>query len=62
MSLSLRCATLFPLTAMLDTGALTGTLDLHADGLFVYTVPPGYTGVVTFAYHANDGYADSNVV
>lgn len=47
---------------MLDTGALTGTLDLHADGLFVYTVPPGYTGVVTFAYHANDGYADSNVV
>jgi uncharacterized repeat protein (TIGR01451 family) len=51
-----------PLTAVLDTDVLTGTLDLHADGSFVYTPPQDYTGVVTFTYHANDGYADSNAV
>jgi hypothetical protein len=51
-----------PLTAILDADVLTGTLDLDADGSFVYTPPPDYAGVVTFTYHASDGYADSNVV
>jgi uncharacterized repeat protein (TIGR01451 family) len=51
-----------PLTATLDTDVLTGTLDLHADGSFVYTPTQDYTGVVTFTYHVNDGYADSNTV
>jgi VCBS repeat-containing protein len=50
------------LTAVLDTDVLTGTLDLHADGSFVYTPPQDYTGVVTFTYHATDGYVNSNVV
>ncbi len=51
-----------PLTAVLDTDVLTGTLDLQTDGSFVYTPPQDYTGVVTFTYHTNDGYADSNAV
>jgi uncharacterized repeat protein (TIGR01451 family) len=51
-----------PLTAVLDTDVLTGTLDIHADGSFVYTPPQDYTGVVTFTYHVTDGYVDSNTV
>ena len=51
-----------PLTATLDTDVLTGTLDLHADGSFVYTPSQDYTGVVTFTYHATDGYTNSNTV
>jgi uncharacterized repeat protein (TIGR01451 family) len=51
-----------PLTAVLDTDVLTGTLVLQTDGSFVYTPPQDYTGAVTFTYHTNDGYTDSNTV
>ena len=48
-----------PLLAMLDTPPNSGTLALNADGSFVYTASVGFTGVVTFTYHASDGQADS---
>ncbi len=34
---------------------------LHADGSFDYTPNPGFIGMDTFTYKANDGSADSNV-
>ncbi|MCP4308341.1 MAG: hypothetical protein GY788_26365, partial [bacterium] len=43
------------LTAILDTGPATGTLALNADGSLVYTPTLGYTGALTFTYHASDG-------
>ena len=48
-----------PLTAVLDSGPAVGELTFNADGSFVYTPPPGFTGLVTFTYHASDGLADS---
>ncbi|MDY7076624.1 MAG: Ig-like domain-containing protein, partial [Chloroflexota bacterium] len=48
------------LTAMLDDDVATGTLALGSDGSFVYTPTLGYSGVVTFSYHANDAIYDSN--
>jgi hypothetical protein len=51
-----------PLTSVLDTDVPVGVLDLHSDGSFVYTPPGDYVGPVAFTYHANDGYANSNVV
>jgi hypothetical protein len=48
-----------PLTAVLDTPPFTGTLALNPDGSFVYTPPLGFTGVVSFTYHATDGSDDS---
>lgn len=50
------------LTAVLDTDVPIGTLELSADGSFIYTAPQRYTGTVTFDYHANDGIVDSNIV
>jgi len=49
-----------PLTAVLDAGPSHGTLDLHADGAFLYTPAPHFIGVDTFTYHAGDGQASSN--
>jgi VCBS repeat-containing protein len=49
-----------PLTAILDSSPLHGTLDLHIDGSFTYTPEVGFIGVDTFTYHTNDGELDSN--
>jgi VCBS repeat-containing protein len=50
-----------PLTALLVTGPLHGTLSLNADGSFVYTPNANYNGTDSFSYRANDGSVDSNV-
>lgn len=50
-----------PLTAVLDAPPPTGAFALYPNGTLVYTPPPTLRGVVTAAYHASDGQADSNV-
>ncbi len=50
-----------PLTARLVTAADQGTVDLSADGSFVYQAPDDFTGVATFRYVTNDGEADSAI-
>jgi hypothetical protein len=51
-----------PLTAVLDVGPASGTLDVfNADGSFTYTPADDFNGSVNFTYHANDGTADSNI-
>jgi hypothetical protein len=50
-----------PLTAVLDSGPLHGTLDLHADASFVYTPTADFFGLDSFLYHASDGEENSNV-
>jgi hypothetical protein len=50
-----------PLAAVLVAGPSHGTLSLRSDGGFSYTPTPGYSGVDSFQYKANDGIADSNV-
>jgi hypothetical protein len=51
-----------PLTAILDAGPSHGSLNLNSSGAFIYTPTPGYTGPDSFAYHANNGFLNSNVV
>ncbi len=48
-----------PLTAVLDTPPASGTLALSADGSLIYIPPAGFSGAVTFTYHADDGQAGS---
>jgi VCBS repeat-containing protein len=48
------------LTAVLDSGVLTGTLVFNPDGSFTYTPDLSWTGVATFTYHADDGPLNSN--
>jgi hypothetical protein len=48
------------LTAVLNAGPSNGTLDLSADGSFVY-ISTGFVGIDSFTYRANGGSADSNV-
>lgn len=48
-----------PLTAVLEDGPVTGSLDLEGDGSFVYTPTLDYNGVVTFTYYVSDGLAIS---
>ena len=50
-----------PLTASLVDGPQQGTLALQPDGSFAYTPNPGFHGVDTFTYKANDGQVDSNL-
>ncbi|MDH3967696.1 MAG: Ig-like domain-containing protein, partial [Rhodospirillales bacterium] len=50
-----------PLTAVLNTGPVNGTLTLNADGSFTYTPNAGFNGIDSFTYVANDGLANSNV-
>jgi VCBS repeat-containing protein len=49
------------LTAVKVSDPAHGTLNLAADGSFVYTPAPNYNGPDSFTYKANDGTADSNV-
>ncbi|MEO8617436.1 MAG: Ig-like domain-containing protein [Luteolibacter sp.] len=50
------------LTAVLENGPSSGSLILNANGSFSYTPIAGYTGAVSFTYHANDGSLNSNTV
>ena len=50
-----------PLTAILVTGPIHGTLTLNSNGSFVYTPNANYNGPDSFTYKVNDGIADSNV-
>ncbi len=43
------------------TPPVSGALALSPDGSLVYTPTLDFSGVVTFTYHANDGYLNSNV-
>ena len=47
------------LTAILEQAPAHGTLSLHADGSFTYTADPGFAGVDTATYQADDGQARS---
>lgn len=48
------------LTVEIVTGPRNGTLTLNADGSFTYVPNPGFHGIDTFHYRANDGL-DSDV-
>ncbi|HEX3149567.1 MAG TPA: Ig-like domain-containing protein [Gemmataceae bacterium] len=50
------------LHAVPDNPPSVGTLDLHDDGSFTYTYPPGLHNPVTFTYKAFDGTAYSSPV
>ncbi|HRQ37344.1 MAG TPA: Ig-like domain-containing protein [Chloroflexota bacterium] len=50
-----------PLTAVLDDAPAMGDLVLNPDGSFVYTPTLDFVGTITFTYHANDRWSDSNV-
>jgi hypothetical protein len=49
------------LTAVKLSNPANGTVTLNANGSFVYTPNPGFTGTDTFTYKANNGSADSNI-
>ena len=51
-----------PLTAVLNTGAGHGSVNLNANGGFTYTPAADHTGADSFTYRANDGSLDSNIV
>ena len=50
-----------PLTAVLVTPAMHGTLSLNANGFFTYTPFPGFVGTDTFSFKVFDGRLYSNV-
>ncbi len=50
-----------PLTAVLVTNVVRGSLTLNANGSFTYDPDPNFNGADAFTYKANDGTADSNV-
>jgi Ca2+-binding RTX toxin-like protein len=50
-----------PLTALLVSGPLNGSLVLNADGSFNYTPDEDFTGGDSFTYRASDGGFLSNV-
>jgi hypothetical protein len=60
-----------PLTAVMDSPlpgdipmyrpSISGMLLFNADGSFIYTPTLGFSGMVSFTYHAHDGTVDSNV-
>ena len=47
------------LSAVQGGGPSNGALALQADGSFVYTPDPGFSGVDTFTYRASDGMLES---
>ncbi len=49
------------LNSTVVTFPANGTLAPNADGSFMYTPNPGFTGVDTFTYKADDGTSESNV-
>lgn len=51
-----------PITAILVSPTVYGTIDLRPDGGYTYTPSAGYVGTDYFTYKANDGMLDSNTV
>ena len=51
-----------PLTAILASGVGNGALTFNANGGFTYVPGVGFNGTDSFAYKANDGTSDSNIV
>jgi VCBS repeat-containing protein len=51
-----------PLTAVLDTAPVHGSVSLNPNGGFAYTPASGYTGLDSFSYHASDGALNSDSV
>ena len=49
------------LTANLFSGPANGSLDLAADGSFLYTPAAGFTGMDSFVYSASDGVMSSGL-
>ncbi len=49
-----------PLTAVVVSGPINGSLTLNADGSFSYTPNANFNGTDSFTYRANDGAANSN--
>jgi len=49
------------LTAVLVSSTAHGTLELSANGAFIYTPSLNYTGVDTFTYRASDGVISSGI-
>jgi len=47
------------LSAVLVTTTSHGTLQLNANGSFIYSPVPGYTGIDSFGYRASDGLLSS---
>ena len=56
-----RDANLDSITAMLDTDALTGSVNLNTDGSFTYTPVAGFRGTDTFTYFATANGDNSNI-
>ena len=50
-----------PLTAVLDTTVMTGTLVFTPDGSFSFTPLASWSGIVTFTYHITAGGDSSNI-
>ena len=50
-----------PLSALLETNVIYGSLSLNADGSFTYIPNANFAGADSFTYKANDGVSDSNV-
>jgi hypothetical protein len=50
-----------PLTAIVVTGPVNGTLVLDPSGAFRYTPAANYFGPDSFTYRVSDGFVDSNV-
>ncbi|WP_116364642.1 Ig-like domain-containing protein [Parahaliea mediterranea] len=50
-----------PLSAVLESQASRGVVELNADGTFTYTPEAGYTGPDSFTYRASDGTSLSDV-
>ena len=50
-----------PLTVVLNSDPLNGTLIFNSDGSFTYSPNSGFTGNDSFTYAANDGFTNSNV-
>jgi len=49
------------LQSLVVNDVLNGTLNLNTNGSFDYTPNPGYSGIDSFTYRANDGSLNSNV-
>lgn len=49
-----------PLAAQLVTGPVNGALTLNANGSFLYTPGPGFSGGDSFTYRASDGIQTGN--